>query len=33
VWGVVVTLDNEESQANLLERLTEEGYECRALLA
>lgn len=33
IYGVVVNCDSDSQQSELLERLTEEGYECRALLA
>ena len=32
IWGVIVTLDGEEGQVALLEKLTKEGYKCKALL-
>jgi hypothetical protein len=32
-WGVVVTCESEEQQAELLERLTGEGFTVRSLLA
>ncbi|GGK90407.1 hypothetical protein Ppa06_58000 [Planomonospora parontospora subsp. parontospora] len=32
VWGIVVTCDTEEQQAGLLERLTDEGWNVRALM-
>ncbi|MGW4639573.1 hypothetical protein ACWEN6_13645 [Sphaerisporangium sp. NPDC004334] len=32
VWGVVVTCENEDQQVELLERLTKQGYQVRALM-
>lgn len=32
-WAIVVTLDSEAEQTELLARLTEEGYKCRALIS
>ncbi|MFJ2032944.1 hypothetical protein [Streptosporangium sp. NPDC087985] len=32
VWGVVVTCENEVQQAELLERLADEGWNVRALM-
>lgn len=33
LWGVVVTCTDETQQVELLERLTEEGYDVRALVS
>jgi hypothetical protein len=30
-WGVFVDCQSEERQRELLERLTQEGYDCRGL--
>ncbi|AQZ62760.1 unnamed protein product [[Actinomadura] parvosata subsp. kistnae] len=32
VWGIIVTCDNEDEQTRLLERLTDEGWQVRALM-
>jgi len=32
MWGVIVTLKNEEEQVTLLQRLVDEGYKCKALI-
>jgi hypothetical protein len=32
-YQVLVTCEAEEQQAELLERLTQEGYECRSLIS
>ena len=32
VWGAVVEVDSEPAQVALIERLTKEGYKCRAIL-
>jgi ParB-like chromosome segregation protein Spo0J len=32
-WAVIVNVDNEEAQLELLERLTAEGFSCRALIS
>jgi ParB-like chromosome segregation protein Spo0J len=32
VFGIIITVENEQSQAELLERMTGEGYRCKALL-
>jgi ParB-like chromosome segregation protein Spo0J len=32
-WAVIVTLDDEAAQLALLERLSEEGFDCRALIS
>jgi len=33
IYQILVTLENEEQQKELLERLISEGYECRALIS
>jgi ParB-like chromosome segregation protein Spo0J len=32
-WAVMVTCEDETSQVELLERLTDEGFDCRALIS
>lgn len=31
-WGIIVNLENEQQQLELLEKLSGEGYQCKALL-
>ena len=31
-WGIIVNLENEQQQLELLEKLSAEGYKCKALM-